>query len=190
MTYRETFKLIALHAFVFAAAFAVFIILFSTPFFVSVLLFYRGLLFIVIVALAMVFALVLLKRRFGHILTYRDIIIAALSFSFASTVVFICLPVTLDRSISVFMLGYMAKNPSKSFTTAEMDQIFIDDYVHQNQSIQRRFDEQVISKNVVPSGDGYVISSRGERLTEFFELVANLFAVNKRFVDPLQLEAK
>jgi hypothetical protein len=184
MAGKEVLRLLGLHALVLTVGLIIFALLFSTPVLVSLPLFYRGLIFIIAVLVVQIAALVSVRERFRDFFTYRDIVIAALLFSFVSTTIFMFLPVTLDRSYSVYMLGYMAEHPDESFTTAQMNEIFIDGYVNKNQAMQRRFDEQVLSKNVAPSGDGYKITSRGLLLVRIFEIVADIFSVDKRFVDP------
>jgi len=184
MADKEVLKLLALHVLILIVSLASFVLLFSTPVLVTLPLFYRGLVFIIAVLIVLVIVLLSTKRQAEDLFTYRDIVIAILLFSFVSTTIFMFLPVTLDRSYSVYMLGYMAEHPSESFTTAQMNEIFVDGYIDKTQAIQRRFDEQVLSENVERAGDGYRISLRGLFLVRFFEVVAGIFAVDKRFVDP------
>lgn len=147
-------------------------------------LFYRGLLFILGVLVVQIVLLVFIKEKCKEIYTYRDVVISVLLFAFMSTTIFMFLPVTLDRSYSVYMLGVMAEHPEKSYTTSEMNQIFIDGYIHKYEAMQRRFDEQVLSKNVIETADGYQISGRGRLLVRFFEMVADIFSIDKKFVNP------
>ena len=50
----------------------------------------------------------------------------------------IVLPVTIDRSISVFMLTQMAAQPDHAFTPSELRSLFVDIYVERYEQIERR----------------------------------------------------
>ena len=52
------------------------------------------------------------------------------------------LPVTADRSISVFMLGYLADHKGESFTEEQIESIFIKRYVQDYGAFEKRLHEQ------------------------------------------------
>ena len=84
--------------------------------------------------------------------------ILSLSLNLSFLVLF---PVTVDRSISVFMLAQMAAHPDDAFTAARMRGIFEGVYLGEYRQIERRMGEQAASGNVIPVGDGYVITPQG-----------------------------
>ncbi len=149
------------------------------------ILFYRGL---VLIALAFVatFATVFLAARRGPIsgVRGRDAFSAAvlsLAFNLCFLVIF---PVTIDRSISVFVLGQMAAHSNRAYSSDEMARVFSDIYVGEDQQIDRRMHEQLLSGNVERVGDGYRISPHGKAFIQTSKLIAWMFDGDTRFVSP------
>ena len=80
------------------------------------ILFYRG---IVLCAMALVITILLLTyagRLTGRV-SLRDAIAAGFLSLGLNLSVLVIAPVTLDRSVSIFILGYMAAHDGKAFTT-------------------------------------------------------------------------
>ena len=149
------------------------------------ILFYRGL---ALIALAFVatFAAVFALARQGPIagVRGRDAFSAAvlsLAFNLCFLVIF---PVTIDRSISVFVLGQMAAHADRTYSTDEMSKVFSDVYIGEDQQIDRRMREQLLSGNVERVGDGYRISAHGKAFIQTSKLIAWMFDGDTRFVSP------
>jgi hypothetical protein len=98
--------------------------------------------------------------------------------------VLIVLPVTVDRSVSTFLLAYMAEHPNRTFTPAELRTVFDQIYMGDFQQVQRRMDEQTLSGNISPRGNGYVISAQGRGFIRSAKLVSWLFDTDPRFLAP------
>jgi hypothetical protein len=92
--------------------------------------------------------------------------------------------VTLDRSVSVFLLGVMNARSDETFTAERLETVFDDVYVRKYGAMQRRIEEQVVTGNIVASGDGYKITPAGQRFIQVSTWIANLFHLNMRFVAP------
>src|SRR5437763_322860 len=107
--------LIAIHASLFLAATSLFIVLFHTGLFSNIdIFFYRGIMLLLVTCFVLLTGLFLLKRKQHiRIFTYRDVILSVvITFSF-NIVFFTHIPVTADRSLSIFILGYMNEHARK-----------------------------------------------------------------------------
>lgn len=143
-------------------------------------LFYRGLILIALSGLltfaAFIFASPLFRAKPSAAFT-AAVLSMSINLSFL-----IVLPVTIDRSISVFLLGYMDQHADTSFTTSQLRDVFSGTYVDRYQQIERRMDEQVISRNVEQIGGGYRISAQGRAFVTFARGIAWLFDTDPRFI--------
>ena len=105
--------------------------------------------------------------------------------SFAINVTFlVIIPVTLDRSVSVFMLGYMNKveHPIKrDELLSALQRIYIEKY----EAVDRRVDEQIKSGNLILDERGdIVLTSRGKSFISASKKIANLLDIDKKFIEP------
>lgn len=148
------------------------------------ILFYRGLVLLGIAfaaTLAIAAALALGVRSLG---VAGSAVAGAAALSLALNLSFFVLgPVTVDRSVSVFMLGAMAAHPEQTFTEAEMGARFADLYVGEWHQIERRFGEQAASGNVARSGRGYRITPQGQGFVALSRRIAWLFEADPRLVE-------
>jgi hypothetical protein len=149
------------------------------------ILFYRGLGLIALAFMA-TFAVLFAMARRGPIagVRGRDAFSAAvlsLAFNLCFLVIF---PVTIDRSISVFVLGQMAAHADRTYSADEMAEVFSDVYVGEDQQIERRLHEQLLSGNVERVGDGYRISGHGKAFIQTSKVIAWMFDGDTRFVSP------
>lgn len=145
------------------------------------ILFYRGLVLIAIGALFCFVVLVLASRKWP---TWkpRDAVSAS-AFACGVAVCFlIVLPVTIDRSVSVFILTRMAAMPDRAFTPAEMRAIFTDVYLGRYQQIERRLEEQEISGNVARDAVGFRITPQGLAFVRLARFLSKVFQTDPRFV--------
>ncbi|MFE1598632.1 hypothetical protein [Methylobacterium sp. ID0610] len=145
------------------------------------ILFYRG-----IAALALTFGLLVaglagLARvpRLG--LTPRETVGASVTAVALLLAAFTLGPVTVDRSISVFVLSRFAAAPGPLDEPALRD-AFVRTYVGDWAQIQRRLDEQVASGNLVRREGGYRLTPQGERFMRTARDTARLFDTDRRFV--------
>jgi hypothetical protein len=186
MSIKDAIKLLIMHIFYFILGTALFVLFFYTRLFGNInVLFYRGILLLVTTCVVITILLILFKRsRLGKLFTYRDIILSVtIIFSF-NIVFFTHLPATAERSISVFLLGYMNKNPDKAITKEEFTRFFIDKYINEYGAMEKRFNEQIVSGNIVSKGKGYLITKQGRLIMRFYNLIADLFKIEKRIISP------
>jgi len=148
-------------------------------------LFYRGLVLIAL-GTVIVFALSLWVAIKVHIPPSVALAAAAISASLNLTIL-IVLPVTVDRSVTVFLLGYMDQHADRTFSTTDLRGAFEDIYLGRWDQMQRRMDEQQLSGNVAPTAAGYRITPQGRSFVQFSRRVAWAFDTDPRFVSPEKL---
>ena len=148
-------------------------------------LFYRGLVLIGVAGLLTLGGLMLaIGRTGGRYLRPRDAF-GATAVSLALNLSFLVVaPVTVDRSITIFMLGQMNAHPERAYTPEEMTRLFTSVYVGEDRQIERRLSEQSLSGDVEDLGGRYRISPRGVSLIRVSRAVAWMFDSDTRFVSP------
>jgi hypothetical protein len=152
------------------------------------ILFYRGLVLIA-VGEVFCFAVLLLARRVWSIWHLRDAVSACAFAGGIAVCLLIVLPVTIDRSISVFMLTQMAAQPDHAFTPSELRSLFVDVYVERYGQIERRLEEQKVSRNVSQTRNGFRITPQGLAFVRFARLLSTVFQTDRRFVTPATTRA-
>lgn len=175
----------ALHACAVAFGFVCFALLFRADLSSGLtILFYRGLVLLVLafgVTLCAMAVVAGLLRGFG--VRRRDALgacVLSLSLNLSFLVIF---PVTVDRSISVFLLGRMAAHPGETFTAERARAEFEAVYLGRFRQIERRLAEQTASGTIAPVRDGYVITPQGLAFVRLSGLIAWAFHTDTRLVD-------
>lgn len=97
--------------------------------------------------------------------------------------------VSLDRSLSVYVLSYLDKfYANKSFSDIDISQILSEGYFSSDQAVQRRIKEQIAMKYFIPINDSeYILSDKGKRFVRVSKFFVNFFNVNKKFTHPKQV---
>lgn len=144
------------------------------------ILFYRGLVLAAVAALLTGVAAAWMGRRL------RDpslaISAAAVSFSL-NTCFLVLLPVTVDRSVTVYLLSTIEQR-NGGIAAPALEQAFVGGYVRDMHAIDRRIDEQRRSGNIAVGKDGKVtLTPQGRRFMAFSRSVARLFGTDPRFVN-------
>lgn len=163
---------------------ALLFLLVRSPLFQSVtILFYRGFLLCIVVAVLVALAASLLWRR--RWMEQMPLVIAAAALSFSANLSFlIVIPVTIDRSISVFLLaGIEAETAQgRAVTPERLQSLFVDRYVVGMRQIDRRIDEQSRSGNIVVEQGEIHLTPRGQDFVGFARMVAEFWGTDPRFV--------
>jgi hypothetical protein len=184
MTRSDLARLVALYITTLVGATAAWIVLFHTPFLAGSVFFYRGLILLVVTAIVVTIVLVTLARTtFRGLIGVRDILLIVSLLASVNTVFFTHLPVTADRSISVFILGQMNRTDGP-LTSDQIAESVISEYLLERGAIDKRLDEQVVTGTVVRSGDGFVISEEGRSLVGFYELITGVFNIDTVNLSP------
>ena len=145
----------------------------------EMVLFYRGIILITLISILIGVILWFLKSRWlRDILGFKDIVMAIILFSCVNMVFFTIFPVSIERSISVFIIDYFSES-NRVVTKDELDQDFLEKYVEERSAIQKRLDEQIITGNIKRSGSGYIITDQGVRMKATFDFVAKIVGLHR-----------
>ncbi|MBR3278325.1 MAG: hypothetical protein IKG01_05360 [Lachnospiraceae bacterium] len=184
-TAGSVIALIGLYLLIYLACTALFIGLFHTGILKNMeVLMYRGIAFILItgVIAGVIMGIV---RKFWGFITVRDIIMMFVIFCCVNTVFLTLIPVTVERSVSVFMLSYMDENSGQTFTEESVGEVFTAKYVEDYGAFEKRFDEQVVTGTIEQNPDGtYSITERGKFVVKMFRMIAEWFDTDRRLVYP------
>jgi hypothetical protein len=145
------------------------------------ILFYRGVALCVVAFVLTTAIVAVAGRKLGRISLSEAIAAGALSLGLNLSFLVIA-PVTVDRSISVFLLSHMAQNEQHVFTTHEMENAFRRIYLGDLGQIQRRTDEQQRSGNIVPKDGGYVLTPQGATFIRWARMIAWAFDTDPRLL--------
>lgn len=162
--------------------FALFLALTWSPVFAGVgILFYRGLILCALSAVLLAILLAVVRRRWPAAEPLA--IVAAVAISLSANLMFlIVLPVTIDRSISVFLLAEIDAHRAAPLTTPQLEEIFVRHYVRDMRQIDRRVEEQAISGTISVDAGRIRLTPRGERFLKLSRILARLFRTDPRFV--------
>ncbi len=183
----ELCRLISIYAGLYMIATIIFIAMFHTSLFQSMdVLMYRGILFLIlsggIAALLMLFCMRVMPKGW---ITVKDVILLFCGCCCVNMVLFTLIPVTVERSVSVFMLSYMDQNEELQFTQKDIEEIFVEKYVKDYGAFEKRFHEQLVTGSIQENDDGtYCITSRGKQIVTMFRMIAKWFQTDQRLVYP------
>lgn len=149
------------------------------------ILFYRALalLAITLPVLALLMAVVarMAPRRLA--LAPRDAVSASIVAASMLVAFFVVGPVTVDRSISVFMLSRFETAPGGAMTEKAARDAFVQTYVDDWRQIARRLEEQETSGNLRRGPDGWRLTPQGQSFMDKARLLSRLFGGDPRFVN-------
>ncbi len=184
-TAGSVIALIGIYAIIYLVCSAMFIGLFHTEILKNMeVLMYRGIAFIVITGIVAAIVMGIVRKFWGFI-TVRDIIMMFVIFCCVNTTLFVLVPVTVERSVSVFMLSYMDENSDQTFTQDSVGEVFTSKYVNDYGAFEKRFNEQVETGTIKQNPDGsYSITESGKFVVKAFRTVADWFGTDKRLVYP------
>lgn len=166
----------------------VFVGLFHTPILKNLnVFFYRGVILLFIASVFSFCVMLFLKKYLKKLeMDLKDAFVVFFLFAGFTLGWFTLLPVTVERSVSVFMLSYMDQNDEVGITSDEFGDIFYDKYITEYGAFDKRFQEQLLSGNMeeAQDGDGYVITDNGRFVVNMFRFCAELFGTEKWLVYP------
>jgi hypothetical protein len=157
----------------------------------SPILMYRGIsIAIAAAALQIVLLSNIWRASRYHSSAKSPLITAATALALAFNIAFlIVVPVTVDRSVTVFLLGQIARAPN-GISAAELRQALVNKYVDQYDAVDRRMREQSLSGNVEASGELYKLTAQGTRFIKFSRFVGSIFGADLRYVTAESPESK
>ena len=184
-TAGNVIALIGVYILIYLVCTALFIGLFHTGLLKDMeVIMYRGTAFILITGVIAGVIMGIIRKFWGFI-TIRDIIMMFVIFCCVNMVFLTLVPVTVERSVSVFMLSYMDENSDQTFTEESVGEVFTSKYVEDYGAFEKRFDEQVVTGTIEQNPDGtYSITERGKFIVKAFRTIAEWFDTDKRLVYP------
>ena len=106
------------------------------------------------------------KKNYKNLLA---ILIVSISFHFS---LFLFIPVTIDRSISVNLLTEIEKNYKNEYLNKEEISKIIREYTTTNEFVEKRIE----SKNIKQTSEGYILNYSGQMLIKIFQLLTKIYA--------------
>ena len=184
-TAGSVIALIGIYVLIYFVCTALFIGLFHTDLLKNMeVLMYRGVAFIVITGVVAAIVMGIVRKLWGFV-TVRDVIMMFVIFCCVNMVFLTLVPVTVERSVSVFMLSYMDENSNQTFTQDSVGEVFTSKYVEDYGAFEKRFDEQVVTGTIEQNPDGsYSITERGRFIVKMFRTIAEWFDTDRRLVYP------
>ena len=177
-------KILGVYLAIYVICSVVFVGLFHTPILKGMeVLMYRGIAFIVTAGVQAMIVMFLCTKKWKELFDIKDVILMFLGFCSVNMVLFTLIPVTVERSVSVFTLSYMEENP-QAYTVEEMEEVFNEKYVQEFEAFDKRFKEQIVSGNVEETEEGYVLNERGKFTVNFFRAISSLFDTDERLIYP------
>ncbi|MER2605691.1 MAG: hypothetical protein ABTQ29_07680 [Siculibacillus sp.] len=169
-----------------AVGFALDVGLTASPLFAGLdILFYRGLA-IAAVSAMVVAGVVALAGRWARGIDAATVIAAGALVLAVDVTFLIVMPVTVDRSVSVFLLGEIerAEVEASGLDAAGLEARFVARYLGEMRQIDRRIREQTTSGNI-ETRDGVIhLTDQGRRFMATARVVARLWGTDPAFVAP------
>ena len=177
---KEIFPYICTYFIVFILFTVTYLGLFYTSIFsYQQVLFYRGLLYLVLTSLG-VFAMILLvsiRLKYRYFESMFAALVLALSIHLNFFVVF---PVTFERSISMYLLTTLEKNRITScggLTKEQMKEGLINTFVVEKDALQKRIIEQSIINMIGKNEDCYMVTDQAKRFLRFSQIIKTLYNI-------------
>ena len=184
---KDILLTILLYVAIYIICSAVFIALFHTPLFSGLnVLMYRGIILLILAGILSAILMVAAKKfLLPNKLDAKDVLLMFCGFCCVNMVLFTLIPVTVERSVSVFMLSYMEEHADETFTEEEIQDVFIDIYVKDFGAFQKRFEEQLVTGSIEEKEENaYQITDEGKAIVKMFRIVAKWFNTDDRGVYP------
>lgn len=142
---------------------------------------YYGIASLIIITFILAVILFLVYKSNYRYFDIKDsIIIILLCFSI-NILFFGMVPVTLERSISVFMLNYM--KDEQEYTKEDIENIFIEKYIYEYQAFEKRFEEQLYTGTIEENENIYQISPKGRALVNIFHFIKKIYNVKGKILN-------
>jgi hypothetical protein len=147
------------------------------------ILFYRGVVALAVVCVLLVPLCGRILRRAPAVLglSARDGLGAALAATSVLLAGFVLGPVTVDRSVSVFMLSRFDRADAPLTSQAVRD-VFVKTYVDDWRQIDRRLLEQQASGNLEKTATGWRLTAQGRNFMKVSRIMSRAFDGDPRFV--------
>ncbi len=113
--------------------------------------------------------LIFFKKKYSMLIS---VLVVSISIHFS---LFLFVPVTIDRSISVNLLIELNENYKNEYLSKQEISRIINDYTSSNEFVEKRINEQVASKNIDKTSSGYIFTRSGENLIKLFNIINKIY---------------
>jgi len=113
--------------------------------------------------------LIFFKKKYSLLIS---VLVVSISIHFS---LFLFVPVTIDRSISVNLLIELNENYKNEYLSKQEISRIINDYTSSSEFVEKRINEQVASKNIVKTPSGYIFTRSGENLIKLFNIINRIY---------------
>lgn len=173
---KNFLKLFLTYFFIFFFFTLIYLFLFNTPIFSSQkVLFYRGIV-LLIIATVINSILLLITRRI--LKTNLETLIAAILVSASINLsLFVVLPVTFERSVTMFLFNTLkngSDNNCKGLTKSQLEEKLINEYII-NKAIDKRVYEQSIIGLISKNNQCYQLTPRALDFLKITEIIGKLY---------------
>ncbi|PXV90133.1 hypothetical protein C8E03_10540 [Lachnotalea glycerini] len=184
---KKIFEFFVFHAAAFVLAWLFYIVILQIGIFDFIkVYFYKTIVILIITGMILLITELILKHYWKKAtFDYKDIILSFVVFMSINMVWLSTIVVSLDRSLSVFVLSYLAEE-NRSYSEEELNEVFQTIFIEKYEMLDRRFWEQLESGNIEEEGGGYKLTDRGEGLVDIFKAVGKIYKVDDRFINPNQ----
>ena len=177
---KNIIKLVLIYIHVFFSFTLVYIYLFHTSVFNNEeILFYRGIKITMLVSFLYLFIiLILYKSLKKNLETYISALVMSVSINLC---IFIVAPVTVDRSVTVFILKSLARNINSvgcksGVSIADLQNELINTYIIKQAALSRRIKEQTKIQNIDVKNNMCVeIKNNGRNTINLFKIITYIY---------------
>ncbi len=137
---------------------------------------YNGILNLFLISVIFSIILILLLKFHKFNIDFKDCLITILLFSSTHLFFFCLVPVTIERSISVYLLNELNK---EALTKDDFEQKFIEKYVYENDAVGKRLDEQIYTGTITSNKrHEYSLNKKGQVFYNLFKWINKIYHVN------------
>lgn len=172
-------KIIFVYLTIFILFTAIYLFSFHTPIFsFQKVLFYRGVLLLFSTFFLFGLTIYLVNRIYKINI---ETLIAAIIISFSINLsLFVVLPVTFERSVTMYLLNTLKANSSNSchgLTKIELEKKLIDDYVIRNKAIDKRINEQKIISFLKEQNDCLQLNLNALNFLKYSKIIGKIYGL-------------
>lgn len=142
---------------------------------------YYGFYMLIFMILCLIIVLWILVKKKILRFDIKDCIILILLCFFIHAFFFGMVPVTMERSISVFMINEMNKVDHANKEAIEEN--FIRKYVYENDAFHKRLEEQIGTKNIEEENGEYHLTKGGRFVLKCFKWINKIYHVESNLLD-------
>jgi cation transport ATPase len=174
-------RLVVVYTVTFILFTAIFLLMFHVPVLqFQKIFFYKGLMFLAITTLICFIGIIFYAKKTSASI---ESLIAAMMISMAINLsIFIVFPVTVERSVTIFLLSTLedanSNKSCKGLTHKQMEKALIDTFIVKNDAVSKRIKEQSVIKTVEKNGRCLRLTNKGMQFLNFSRVLSSLYNIH------------